>query len=95
MTYPILTKRVLKSPVIETRTFEDGTFVNLIQIDKPYANGNSFAVYETTKCAFCSNGVFKTYKEAKRKFDLMVKNAITENRMFNLTNGDKILKHRE
>lgn len=72
--YPILPKRVFNSPLVEYANFEDGSFVNLIRIIKPYANGYSWAVYETTKSAFCSNGMFKTYQSAKLKFDLMVKN---------------------
>ncbi len=76
--YLILPKRVLKSPIIESKIFNDGSFIHLIQIDKPYANGNSFAVHENTSCAFCSNGIFKTYEKAKEKFDLLVRNATWE-----------------
>jgi len=72
--YPKLPKRVFNSPLIEFANFEDGSFVNLIKINKPYANGNSYAVYETTKSPFCSNGMFKTYEKAKEKFELMVRN---------------------
>lgn len=74
MSYLTLPKRVFNSPCIECANFEDGTFVNLIQLNKPYANGNSFAVYETTKSPFCSNGLFKTLEKAQEKFNLMVKN---------------------
>ena len=72
--YQKLPNRVFRSPLIEYANFTDGSFVNLIKLNKPYANGLSFAVYETTKNPFCSNGLFKTYKKAKEKFDLMVKN---------------------
>lgn len=72
--YPNLPKRVFNSPLIEYANFEDGSFVNLIRLNKPYKNGISFAVYETTKCAFCSNGLFKTYEKAKEKFELMIRN---------------------
>jgi len=74
MSYLILPKRVFNSPLLEYANFKDGSFINLIRLIKPYANGNSFAVYETTKSPFCSNGLFKTYDQAKAKFDLMVKN---------------------
>lgn len=74
MSYLILPKRVFNSPLIEYANFKDGTFINLIKLNKPYANGDSFAVYETTNDPFCSNGLFKNYKKAKIKFELMIKN---------------------
>ena len=74
MSYPILPKRVFRSPLIEYANFKDGSCVNLIRLIKPYANGNSYAVYETTKSTFCSNGMFTTYEKAKEKFELMVCN---------------------
>jgi len=75
MSYPILPKRVFNSPLIMYANFEDGSHVNLIRLIKPYANGQSYAVHETTKSPFCSNGLFTTLEKAKAKFDLMVKNA--------------------
>lgn len=72
--YPILPKRVFNSPLIEYANFEDGSHVNLIRLIKPYANGYAYAVHETTKSAFCSSGMFKTYDKAKEKFELMVRN---------------------
>lgn len=78
MSYIQLPKRVFNSPLIEFANFKDGSHVNLIRLIKPYANGVSFAVHETTKSPFCSNGLFKTYKEAKEKFDLMVRNGSHE-----------------
>jgi hypothetical protein len=74
MSYLILPKKVFNSPLIEYANFEDQSFVNLIKLNKPYANGISYAVYETTNNAFCSNGLFKTYEKAKLKFELMIKN---------------------
>ena len=74
MGYPTLPKRVFNSPLIEYANFSDGSFVNLIKLTTPYADGRAYAVYETTKSAFCSNGMFKTYEQAKEKFELMVKN---------------------
>lgn len=81
--YPILPKRVFNSPLVEYANFEDGSFVNLIRLNKPYANGVCYAVYETTKSAFCSNGMFKTYENAKAKFELMVKNGSRESPLKN------------
>lgn len=73
MGYPILPQRVFNSPLIEYVNFEDGSHVNLIRLNKPYADGRAYAVHETT-AFFCSNGMFKTYRAAKKKFDLMVRN---------------------
>lgn len=78
MSYLKLPNRVFRSPLIEYANFADGSHVNLIRLIKPYANGVSFAVHETTKSAFCSNGLFKTLEQAKNKFNLMVSNASKE-----------------
>ena len=75
MSYLTLPNRVFNSPLIEFANFEDGSHVNLIKLNKPYANGLSYAVHETTKIPFCSNGMFKTIEQAQAKFNLMVKNA--------------------
>ena len=82
--YLKLPKRVFNSPLIEFANFEDGSHVNLIRLIKPYANGISYAVYETTRSAFCSNGLFKTYEKAKQKFDLIVNNAQLESPLKNI-----------
>jgi hypothetical protein len=74
MSYLILPKRVFNSPLLEYANFQDESFVNLIKLNKPYANGIGYAVYETTNNAFCSNGLFKSYEKAKLKFELMIKN---------------------
>lgn len=79
--YITLPKRVFRSPLIEYANFENGTFVNLIKLNKPYANGIEYAVYETTRSAFCSNGLFKTYAKAKEKFELMVKNGSSDSKL--------------
>lgn len=76
--YLILPKRVLNSPLIRYANFEDGSFVNLIRIKNPYSNGITYAVHETTKSPFCSNGLFKTHEKALEKFNLMVENAKRE-----------------
>lgn len=78
MSYLKLPNRAFNSPLIRFANFKDGSHVNLIRLSKPYANGLSFAVHETTKSPFCSNGMFKTLEEAEEKFNLMVKNAQTE-----------------
>ena len=81
MSYPILPRRVFNSPLIEFANFKDGSHVNLIRLNKPYANGSAYAVHETTKSAFCSNGMFKTYEKAKEKFELMIRNAKYESEL--------------
>jgi antitoxin component YwqK of YwqJK toxin-antitoxin module len=86
MSYLILPKRVFNSPLIESVNFQDGSFVNLIKLIKPYANGDTFAVYETTKSTSCSNGLFKTYDKAKAKFELTVKNGNRESEIRNYYN---------
>lgn len=78
-----LPRRVFNSPCIEFANFEDGSHVNLIRLIKPYANGYSYAVHETTKSAFCSSGMYKTYDAAKKKFELMVKNGQSESPLRN------------
>ncbi len=78
MSYLILPKRVFNSPLIEFANFVDGSHVNLIKLNKPYKNGISYAVHETTKSPFCSNGLFTTFEKAKSKFDLMVRNGQQE-----------------
>ena len=84
MSYLILPKRAFNSPLIMYANFEDGSFVNLIKFNKPYANGVSYAVYETTKSPFCSNGLFTTLEKAREKFDRMVKNGQTESKLIEL-----------
>lgn len=83
MSYLILPKRVFNSPLIEYANFEDGSHVNLIRLNKPYANGDCYAVHETTKSPFCSNGLFKTIEKAREKFNLMVRNAQYESKLTN------------
>ena len=73
-----LPKRVFNSPLIEYVNFQDGSHVNLIRLLKPYANGNAYAVHETTKSPFCSSGMYKTIEQAQEKFNLMVRNGSKE-----------------
>lgn len=76
MNYLTLPQRAFNSPLVRFANFEDGSHVNLIRLIKPYANGVKYAVHETTKSPFCSNGLFKTYEQATEKFNLMVKNGV-------------------
>jgi len=81
MSYLTLPKIVFQSPLIRYANFKDGSHVNLIRLLKPYTNGDSYAVHETTKSTFCSNGMFKTYEKAIEKFNLMVDNAKKESEL--------------
>lgn len=47
-----ITKRMSQSPLIEYCNFEDGSFINLVRMLKPYADGRSYFVHETTKSIF-------------------------------------------
>ena len=76
-----LPKRVFQNPLIAYANFEDGSFVNLIQLRKPYANGRSFAVYVANKNPLCSNGMFSTFKRGMNKFNLMVRTAMKETKI--------------
>lgn len=79
--YPKLPQRVFNSPLIKYANFEDGSHVNLIKLIKPYSNGTAYAVHETTKSPFASNGMFKTIEHANKKFDLMVKAGSYESKL--------------
>jgi hypothetical protein len=83
MSYQKLPKRVFNSPLLQYANFEDGSHVNLIRLNKPYASGAAFAVHETTKSPFCSNGMFNTYDKAKAKFERMVSNAQQVSKLVN------------
>lgn len=74
MSYLQLPKRVYRSPLLKFANFKDGSHVNLIRIEPPYANGDMYAVSETTSNPFCSNGMFKDLNDALNKFNLMVRN---------------------
>lgn len=74
MSYLTLPKRVFNSPLIKFVNYEDGSHINMIKLIKPYANGNAWAIHETTDNPFCSNGLFKTEQQALDKFNLMVRN---------------------
>ena len=84
LNYPTLPKRVFNSPLLKYANFKDGSYVNLIKLNKPYANGIAFAVHETTKSPFCSNGLFKTFDKANEKFNLMVRNGSYESKLIKL-----------
>lgn len=73
-----LPKRAFNSPILRYANFKDGSYINLIRLNKPYANGDSFAIYETTKSPFCSSKLFKTYEKALEDFTQMINNNLKE-----------------
>jgi len=64
--------RAMNSPLMKSVNFEDGSFVNLIKLNKPYANGNQWVVYETTKIMFNTSKQFRTEHKALKRFNKMV-----------------------
>jgi hypothetical protein len=78
MRYLQLTKKGLTGKLVACTNFADNSFVNLIKLDKPYKDGTSYSVHETTKSAFCSNGLFKDLEQAIVKYNRMVLNGTQE-----------------
>lgn len=68
-----LPRRVFRSPLIEFANFSDGTFVNLIKLTKPYANGQTYAVYHGVKDSPRPNRLIRSYDKAKELFEVSVK----------------------
>lgn len=71
----VLPRRVFNSPGLRYANFNTGNHVNLIRLNKPYANGSAYAVYDSTNK---HSGLFKTYEKAKERFDLIVGNCLSE-----------------
>ena len=63
-----LPARTRNSPLIEYANFVDGTHINLIRLNKPYANGQAYVIYNCTKSPYAKNRGFKTYQAAKDEF---------------------------
>ena len=78
MSYLALNNRQKAGKLIAYCNFKDGSFVNLIKLDQSYKNGIKYAVYETTKSPFLSNGLFKDVLKAFDKYNLMVRNGSQE-----------------
>lgn len=81
MSYLKLSKRAKNGKLIKYANFADGSYINLIDLRHPYSTGERFAVHETTKSPFCSNGLYRTIEKANEKFDLMVKNGQIESEL--------------
>jgi len=81
-----LPNRVFNSPCIKYANFDDGSYINLIKLITPYANGDSYAVYETTRNPNCSNKLFKTLEDAEKGY----KSAITGGELFSFLKNEAV-----
>ena len=65
-----LPQRVFNSPLIEYANFKDESFINMIQLNIPYADGSAFAVY----CGWTDADyrLFRSHQTAKVWFDSQV-----------------------
>lgn len=79
----ILNKRQTEGKLIACTNFKDGSFINLIKLSKPYKDGTKYAVLETTKNVFCSNGLYSNIIEAFNKYNLMIQNQLKEQQIRN------------
>lgn len=73
-----LPNRVFNSPLINYANFKGNTHINLIRLNKPYANGKVYAVVNTANWPEYTGKLFKTYQKAKESFDLLVKMRLNE-----------------
>ena len=82
MGYIQLNKRQTTGKVLENIEFietniignKNNSNIKLIQLDRPYKNGITYAVFDNTINAFCSSGLFKSLDVAYDKFNLMRRN---------------------
>lgn len=68
-----LPRRVFNSPLILFANFHDGTSVNLIRLNRPYANGKMYAIHNNAENREKHNGMFKTLEKAKDSFYSVVR----------------------
>ena len=74
MSYLNLNIRQKTGEILFQYNINSEEFIKLIKIDKPYKTGVKYSVYETTKSAFCSNGLFINLINAIDKYLLMLRN---------------------
>lgn len=65
-----LPKRVFNSPVIMLVNYTDETYMNLIKLKTPYANGHAYAVYSTDKPT--ESRMYKTEEKATAQFNKLI-----------------------
>jgi len=69
-----LNNRQKKGKLIAYCNFKDGTFVNLIKLDKPYKDGTRYSVFGYSNHPFMSDGLFKNILSAFEKYNILVSN---------------------
>ena len=74
MSYIILNTRQKTGEILFQYNINKEEFIKLIKINNPYKTGVKYSVYETTKNAFCSNGLFINLINAIDKYLLMLRN---------------------
>lgn len=72
MLYENLPKRVFNSPLIEYANFTNKHHVNLIRLNKPYSNGDCYAVLNTCKLSAYPSRMLKNLKNAKEYFNFTI-----------------------
>tara|TARA_R110002050_G_C8791809_1_gene502119 strand:- start:563 stop:883 length:321 start_codon:yes stop_codon:yes gene_type:complete len=68
-----LPRRVFNGKLLEYNNFIDGSFINLIKLSKPYANGDNYAIFENTSNTFVSSGMYKDYLVAFNSYKHYIK----------------------
>lgn len=58
---------VFQNPLIHYANFQDGSFVNIIKLTKPYANGKQYAVYHTSTGEVIG-GMYISLEKAEQEF---------------------------
>ena len=73
MNWKNIPKKVFDSPSVAFVNFIDGSFVNLIRLDKPYKNGVQYAVYHNANEDKGFSGLFKSAEHAKGRFNQVIR----------------------
>lgn len=65
-----LPNRVFNSPLISCANYTDGTHLNLIKLNKPYKNGDAYAIHSTDNPT--DSKMYKTAEKARAAFNNLV-----------------------
>lgn len=63
-----LPKRTAQSPLLRWAIFEDKSYINLIRLYKPYADGFEYVIAESTPIDLGLKGKYKNFEEAISDF---------------------------
>lgn len=74
MSYINLNKRQKTGEILFQYNINNDEVIKLIKLNNPYKTGVKYSIYETTKNAFCSNGLFINIIPAIDKYLLMLRN---------------------